>query len=110
MKSQVLRTFVSPFVIKQKFGEVSYCLQLTGRFTSLHPVFHVSQLAPYHDVGEGSFPPPVLIEGEKQFEIDCYENKTYGDGMAGDWEAANNLNPSKDDSAADPDGDGYSNL
>ncbi|MGD8613095.1 MAG: S8 family serine peptidase, partial [Desulfobacterales bacterium] len=37
-------------------------------------------------------------------------NDDDGDGMAGDWETANNLNPLKDDSAADLDGDGYSNL
>ena len=29
-----------------------------------------------------------------------------GDGMPGDWEAANGLNPSIDDSVADPDSDG----
>jgi subtilisin family serine protease len=37
-------------------------------------------------------------------------NDNDGDGMAGDWESANGLNPSVDDSAADPDGDGYTNL
>jgi hypothetical protein len=37
-------------------------------------------------------------------------NDDDGDGMAGDWEAANGLNPSVDDSAADKDGDGYTNL
>ncbi len=37
-------------------------------------------------------------------------NDEDGDGMASDWEAANKLNPSIDDSAADPDGDGYTNL
>jgi subtilisin family serine protease len=37
-------------------------------------------------------------------------NDDDGDGMAGDWEAANGLNPLVDDSAADTDGDGYSNL
>ena len=51
-------------------GEVSYRLKLTGRFTSLHPVFHVSQLAAYHGAGTGSLPPPVLVEGEQHFEVD----------------------------------------
>jgi len=51
-------------------GEVSYKLVLTGRFTSLHPVFHVSQLAPYNGVGEGSLPPPVLVGGESHFEVE----------------------------------------
>ena len=34
--------FVGPFVVEKRIGEVSYRLKLTGRFTSLHPVFHVS--------------------------------------------------------------------
>jgi subtilisin family serine protease len=37
-------------------------------------------------------------------------NDNDGDGMAGDWETANGLNPLLDDSAGDPDGDGYTNL
>jgi pectate lyase len=32
------------------------------------------------------------------------------DGMADDWESANGLNPGADDSAADKDGDGYTNI
>ena len=37
-------------------------------------------------------------------------NDNDGDGMANDWETANSLNPSVNDSGADPDGDGYTNL
>ncbi|MGW8302199.1 MAG: S8 family serine peptidase, partial [Desulfobacterales bacterium] len=37
-------------------------------------------------------------------------NDNDGDGMAGDWETANGLNPLLDDSAGDPDGDGYTNF
>ncbi len=37
-------------------------------------------------------------------------NDNDGDSMADDWEAANGLNPAIDDSAADPDADGYTNL
>ena len=37
-------------------------------------------------------------------------NDNDGDGMAGDWEKANGLNPLLDDSAGDPDGDGYTNF
>jgi hypothetical protein len=32
------------------------------------------------------------------------------DGMSDSWESANGLNPSVDDSAADKDGDGYTNV
>jgi hypothetical protein len=37
-------------------------------------------------------------------------NDEDGDGMASDWETATGLNPSLEDSAADPDRDGYTNL
>ncbi len=37
-------------------------------------------------------------------------NDDDGDDMANDWEADNNLNPAVNDSGADPDGDGYTNL
>ena len=37
-------------------------------------------------------------------------NDNDGDGMADDWETANGLNPLLDDSAGDPDGDGYTNF
>ncbi len=37
-------------------------------------------------------------------------NDDDGDGMASDWELANGLNPSQDDSTADQDSDGYTNL
>ena len=34
--------FVGPFEVLARVGEVAYKLRLTGRLTSLHPVFHVS--------------------------------------------------------------------
>jgi subtilisin family serine protease len=37
-------------------------------------------------------------------------NDNDNDGMADDWETEYGLNPSIDDSAADPDGDGYTNF
>jgi hypothetical protein len=37
-------------------------------------------------------------------------NDNDGDGMADNWEIANGLNPVIDDSANDPDGDGYTNF
>ena len=37
-------------------------------------------------------------------------NDNDNDSMADDWESANGLNPSINDSAADPDGDGYTNF
>jgi subtilisin family serine protease len=37
-------------------------------------------------------------------------NDNDGDNMADDWEVANGLNPAVNDSAADPDGDGYANF
>ena len=51
-------------------GNVSYRLRLTGRFTQLHPVFHVSQLAPYQGVGDSSLPPPVLVGTESHYEVE----------------------------------------
>jgi subtilisin family serine protease len=37
-------------------------------------------------------------------------NDNDGDSMADDWEIANGLNPAVNDSAGDPDGDGYTNF
>jgi hypothetical protein len=37
-------------------------------------------------------------------------NDNDGDNMADDWEIANGLNPAVNDSAGDPDGDGYTNF
>jgi subtilisin family serine protease len=37
-------------------------------------------------------------------------NDNDGDSMADDWEIANRLNPAVNDSAGDPDGDGYTNF
>ena len=51
-------------------GNVSYRLLLTGRLSSLHPVFHVSQLRPYVGPAATSLPPPVVIEGEEEYEVD----------------------------------------
>ena len=56
--------FVGPFVVEKRVGEVAYRLHLTGRFTALHPVFHVSQLKAYHGVGDSNLPPPVCVEGD----------------------------------------------
>ena len=41
---------------------------------------------------------------------DDNENGGAGDGMDDGWELANNLDPTVDDSAEDPDDDGLTNL
>ena len=36
----------------------------------IHDVFHVSLLRPYQSDGQFHPPPPILIEGEEEFEVD----------------------------------------
>lgn len=46
---------------------------------------------------------PALERGTPYLDLD-------NDGMADEWEKANGMDPTKDDSAGDKDGDGYTNL
>jgi hypothetical protein len=62
-----------PFQITQVISPVAYKLALPPQWT-IHPVFHASILTPYVETKEHgenySRPPPDLIEGEEQYEVE----------------------------------------
>ena len=53
------------------WGKQSYKLKLTPQYHSIHPVFHVSLLEPYH-ARDGEIPSsdPVLVVGEEEWEVE----------------------------------------
>ena len=62
-----------PFTVTDVLSPITYCLRLLQTW-SIHPVFHTSLLLPYREntVHGPNFlkPPPDLITGEKEYEID----------------------------------------
>ena len=57
--------WVGPFKVVQCVGVAAYKLNLAGKFSQLHPSFHVSYLKP-HVPGRTSGAPPELVELEDQ--------------------------------------------
>jgi hypothetical protein len=64
----------SPFVIEEVRSLVVYRLQLPPQW-NIHPIFHASLLTPYVETvehGENySRPPPDMIEGKEQYEVEA---------------------------------------
>ena len=77
-------------------SEVNYRLELPVQW-SIHPVFHIDLLTPYHETSlhgaNYQRPPPDLIKGEEEYKVEkilssrhfgrgrklqctCYESKT----------------------------------
>ena len=55
---------MGPFLVTARIGEVAYHLDLKGRFTRVHPVFHVSLLRRFIASSDGIEPPePIEVEG-----------------------------------------------
>ena len=51
------------FLVTACIGEVAYHLDLKGRFTHIHPVFHISLLCRFVASGYGIEPPePIEVE------------------------------------------------
>jgi hypothetical protein len=52
---------------------VNYCLELPTQW-SIHPVFHIDLLTPYHETlihgTNYQCPPPDLVEGEEEYEVE----------------------------------------
>ena len=63
--------FVGPFKVLQRVGKTAYKIDLQGRFTGVHNVFHVSQLRPVP--GGSSTEPPQLVkvEDEAHYEVEA---------------------------------------
>ena len=64
--------FVGPFRIIEHIGKIAYRLDLTGRFKSIHNIFHVFQLNKHIPGGSSTTPPePIQVEGEEYFEVEA---------------------------------------
>ena len=73
-----------PFKITEVLGPVFYYLQLPGTW-HIHPVFHAILLSPYLETAVHGLnytrPPPDLIEGEEQYEVEAiHGHKRWGHG------------------------------
>ena len=66
---KLLPKWIGPYKVLSKVGKVAYHLDLPEALR-IHDVFHVSLLRPYDASGTVQPPPPILIEGEEEFEVD----------------------------------------
>ena len=66
---KLLPKWIGPYKVTHKIGKVAYQLDLPSNL-KIHDVFHVSLLHPYLSDGTVQPPPPILIEGEEEFEVD----------------------------------------
>ena len=66
---KLLPKWIGPFKVIKQVGKVAYQLDLPNNL-KLHDVFHVSLLQEYRSDGTVQPPPPMLIEGEEEFEVD----------------------------------------
>ncbi|MBW0569157.1 hypothetical protein O181_108872 [Austropuccinia psidii MF-1] len=63
--------FLGPFIIIELMGNNAVEVRLTEKFCRKHPVFPVSLVKPYFQIGEETFPcrkktttPPDIVEAE----------------------------------------------
>jgi hypothetical protein len=63
-----------PFKVIQVMSLVNYHLKLPMQW-SIHPVFHIDLLTPYHETTMHStnyqHPPPDLVDGEEEYEVEA---------------------------------------
>lgn len=77
--------YLGPFKIIAQPGPQSFTIQLPDYLSTVHPVFHVSQLEPHiPDEFPGRVqepPPPVIVDNEEEYEIsdvlDCKVDRRY---------------------------------
>ena len=63
--------WVGPFKVLQRIAATAYKLDLQGRLSQLHPVFHTSYLKPYLAGGTPRAPSePVDLEGQLECEVE----------------------------------------
>src|SRR5260370_36353961 len=69
-----------PFQIKKEISPVAYQLRLPNAW-NIHDVFHTSLLSPYREMmthgPNYSRPPPDLIEGEEEYEVEKVVHNRY---------------------------------
>ena len=69
-----------PFLITEQVSPVAYRLALPPTWT-IHDVFHANLLTPYRETSQHGTnytrPPPDLIEGEEEFEVEAIVNHRY---------------------------------
>lgn len=61
---------LGPFKVLKKLSSLNYKLQLPPIWTQIHPVFHIEKLFPYQSNNPHTEPPPDLVEGEEQYEVE----------------------------------------
>ena len=75
---------VGPFTITAKYSPVLYRLDLPPTMR-VHPVFHISKLAPYRssssfpDRPEPEPPPPVVLDNEQYFTVEAILGRRWND-------------------------------
>ena len=71
--SKFAACFIGPFKVLKHMGKLDYHIELPPIYSTLHNVFHMSKLTLYvpisGDVTSNNVQ-PVLVDGEKQFEVE----------------------------------------
>ena len=60
---------MGPFRVLKAAGPVAYRLELPAHWSGVHPVFHSSLLRRWRG-RMPEVPPPLLVDGAEEFEID----------------------------------------
>ena len=72
--TKLLAKYTRAFKVDKVVSPVAYRLELPQEW-KIHPVFHVSQLIPYHDPDtvfagrRSTAPPPVIVNDHEEFEV-----------------------------------------
>jgi RNase H-like domain found in reverse transcriptase/Reverse transcriptase (RNA-dependent DNA polymerase)/Integrase zinc binding domain/Chromo (CHRromatin Organisation MOdifier) domain/Retroviral aspartyl protease len=77
-RGKLMPRFIGPYRIKALHGRAAVELEFPADMKGIHPVFHVSLVKPYiaragtHPTAAP--PPPILMDGEKYYEVDRIVN------------------------------------
>src|SRR5260370_9757677 len=62
-----------PFQIRQKIGNIAYCLELPASL-KVHDVFHIDLLTPHKEMEEYGQaymrPPPITVQSEEEYKVE----------------------------------------
>lgn len=61
--------YLGPFKVVSNIGPVAVKLELPDTMSRIHPVFHVSNLKPYHGTPPER-PPPIVVGDELEYEVE----------------------------------------